>query len=131
MRRSRGIVVNKRAFDLREAIKEARFLPEPTYRFKVGDSVEIGNLINVKVIEVFEDGKVYEIQYDSSSNIRGETVTDRNLTMIVNWLRIRPVAPKEDHRIIKNDDLRISFVNTPIETLLGKLYKSLRISIFM
>lgn len=114
---------SKRAFDFKQILLEANSLPEPTYKFKIGEQVEIGNLKDVIVVDVLLDGKGYEIDYSSEyRSPSGEMLTSHHNRMFVTWLRIRPVSTNKDHQLIQNEDLQISFSNTSIEGLFSKVY---------
>jgi uncharacterized protein with ParB-like and HNH nuclease domain len=111
----------KRKRDLQNERNESLWIPDPTYYFSEGDSAEIGNLENVLVCDVFENGKVYEIDYSKTDNNYGIPVTSHHNRMFVKWYEIRPLSG-ESHNLIENDDLRLHYQQRDTMGILGNLY---------
>lgn len=113
----------KRERELGLAMEELEYAPEPTYFFVVGDRVEIGNLVDVYVSEVLEDGKLYEIDYTKIDHNYGKPITNEHQKMFVMWYRIRPykVDYIEDS-FIKNREMRMNFMQMHLSSLLSKVY---------
>ena len=105
---------------------DCNYVPSPPdrCRYKVGDEVDIGALQDVIIVGVYNDGKVYELQYTSVDNNRGNPIVVHNCTMFVHWLRVRKVG--EDFRTrmpdIKNKDLSLNYMNGTMGGLLHKVY---------
>jgi hypothetical protein len=57
---------------------DAKFIPEPTYYFNIGDKVEIGNLNDVSICNIIND-KIYEIDYSTIRTKLGEEIRQNNL----------------------------------------------------
>ena len=86
------------------------FSGEPTYRFKVGDAVVVGALINPHIKEILYDGKAYVVEYENK-----KTGEKEENTFV--WHNVRPVTERVDS-FIKNKDVRINFQNQTVESLL-------------
>lgn len=110
------------AFEFSETKKQAQYLPEPSYLFNVGNAVALGNLRDVKVIEVFDGGRFYELSYTSVDTNWGKPITTENQKRYATWLEIRPLVEDVDHKLIKNDDLQLRYGQTALQSFLGKLY---------
>ena len=87
-------------------------LKEPSYFFKVGDSVSIGNLQNAVVTKVYEGGKIYQIESGSE---------EARSSAIEFWHSLRP-ATEGDTSFTQNEDLRISFQNRTVYSILHAYY---------
>lgn len=108
---------------LEDACKIARYAGEPTYRFEVGEHVCYGAWNDTKVTEVFKDGAAYKVECTSVKIVYGnETIiTDEQ---IVPWLSLRPRIPAKERTsaFSINDDVRLSYANTTIESLMSRHY---------
>lgn len=114
----------KRERDYQNMIKERLpYCPEPTYFFNIGDRVEIGRLEDVYVIGVYENSKIYEIDYSSTNNNYGNPIKTEHQKMFVQWVDIRPYREiQPETTLIKNNDLRMNFMQMHIGSLLNKTY---------
>lgn len=114
----------KRERDYKNIINEKlQYCPEPTYFFNVGDRVEIGRLEDVYVIGVYEGNKIYEIEYSSTNNNYGNPIRTEHQKMFVEWMDIRPYREiQPEITLIKNNDLRMNFMQMHIGSLLNKTY---------
>lgn len=109
--------------NIKSAIKDKlEYCPEPTYYFEVGDEVIIGNLEDVVVIEQLENGKLYEIDYSSTDNNYGNPIKTEHKRMFVTWFDIRPYHECKHKSLIKNEDLKMRFMQMTIGSLLNKTY---------
>ena len=96
-------------------------IPEPAYLFNVGDSVRIGCLRDVVIKEVCENGKFYKIEYSIEHNNYGNPYLETGIESYREWYKLRPFS-KATESLIQNDDVRLQFYNTSIESLFSKSY---------
>ena len=82
---------------------------KPTYYYNVGDAVVIGRLSGCKIDEVCDGGLYYGVSYDDG--YRYET-----------WFNIRRAGVEKESQLTKNDDIKISYSNVTIESLLHRYY---------
>jgi hypothetical protein len=101
--------------------RENRYCPIPTYRFNIGDFVHLGNLKNTKIIDIFDDGKFYEIQYDTVPSEYSRDEATFNNTRFVCWYKIRPLNLNTSAEFIKNDDIRLNYIQTSISHILSNV----------
>ena len=111
----------QKAFEFKQELDKLAYLPFPTYFFEIGDEVQIGNLEDVFVVNIFEDGKLYEIDYTFIDNNYGNPIRNEHKRGYVTWLEIRPLSSK-DNGIIFNEDLQLHYSQRDIMGLLGNLY---------
>ena len=112
----------KRKWD--QAVRELRFCPEPTYQFEVGDTIKIGKLQNISIMEKYFDGKLYKVEYDISEmdeygRKTGNTVRETNYYL---WYKLRPQSNYEGESFIRNQDVRLHFMHMSISSILNKKY---------
>lgn len=96
------------------------FIPKPTYFYKIGEEVEIGNLQDCIIKDVLENGKIYLINYTNIINNYGNPIKSPNSLQYVSWLTIS--KKDNDTTLSKKDDLSISFHQGRISSLLTKVY---------
>ena len=89
------------------------YKPEPTYEFKIGDSVVIGSLEDVVICDVIGDG-IYEIDFTRTECNYGNPIKYPHQKRFVHWYQIRPVN-NNTVSLVKNDDLSLSFSQQTIE----------------
>lgn len=109
------------AREYEDIIERIRLIPNPTYSFNVGDKVKIGRYIDTTIIEKYEDGKFYKVEYSVEHTNYGHPYIETGLFRYVIWLDIRPMSNTTES-LIRNDDMRIDFVSTGIGNLLSKAY---------
>ena len=93
---------------------------EPTYEFEIGDRVIYGALKESIVDYISDDKKVYGLRCIATDNNYGNPY-DYQTYRICGWHEIRPIT----HGITNfgsNQDVRINFVNSTIESLIHKYY---------
>lgn len=114
----------RRERDYNNIIKEKLpYCPEPTYTFNVGDMVEIGRLEDVYVVGVYENSRIYEIDYTSVNHNYGDPIRNEHQQMFVEWFNIRPYRELQpETTLIKNQDLRMNFMQTHLSSLMNKTY---------
>lgn len=93
----------------------------PTYRFNVGDVVDIGCLKDPVVVEVLNDGREYiteSIENTAHSHEPANLVPVRKHWM---WYDVRPKTSPHDGRISEDTSrYNLSYSNTSLEDILGK-----------
>ncbi len=107
---------------LAHVMRDLPYMPEPTYFFNVGDSVSIGNLQDCVVFDILENGKIYEIEYTSVDHNYGNPIIKENQRMFWAWHYIRHPYNHDDHDLIKNEDLRLSYSQRDLSGLLSNMY---------
>ena len=107
--------------EYKESIEKLEFCPEPTYFFQIGDKVALGNLQDVTVIEVYEGGKFYKLNYSVTHNNYGNPYTEHGKTRFEMWYNIRPIVTSGES-IIQNSDIQLNFATTHIGDILSKAY---------
>lgn len=107
--------------DLKE-LREENFIPEPTYKFNIGDRVIIGQLYDVYIEKVLDNGKIYLIDYATITEKYGEKIKHEHQKMYVQWTSIRKYQKNLSESLIKNSDLRIQFMQQEISSLFSKVY---------
>lgn len=118
-------IEQKRAAAL-DSFKQERYgnySPEPPYEFEIGDKVDIGSLKDVVVCDKFGDG-IYEIAYTIEERDRmNRPIFTSNCRRFVYWHEIRPINEAQSESLIKNYDLRLSFMQMSMEGgILGRAY---------
>ena len=94
------------------------FCPEATYGFPEGTEVSVGALRNCVVKTVSEDGRFYEIEH----NLRDKRKEGRETTFFPFYC-VRNPRKDDEETLVRNDDVRFTFMNQTIECLLGKVLK--------
>ena len=98
---------------------EHEFIPTPTYAFKEGDKVSVGNLKDAKIVMGLLDNKYYIVEYSVIPKT-GAMFRDMN---VFEWTRVRPIQPENTESLIKADkDIIIHYSNSPVETLFSFAY---------
>jgi hypothetical protein len=97
-------------------------LNDPTYFFKIGDKVKFGALKESVVEEILFDGKVYGLHCIATNTNYGNPY-DYETYNVVGWTDIRPIE-YGDTNFAKNQDIKIYFNNSTIESLLHKYYSN-------
>ena len=96
--------------------KKHKSMGEPTYIHNIGEHVRYGNLKNCVICDVQEiDG---EVVYGFSYGENGDNY------MYDAWYDVRKDVSRGITNFSSNDEVRISFYNTTLESLLQKYYLS-------
>lgn len=103
--------------------RSTQYLPEPAYRFSVGDRVEMGNLKDVYVCGVIND-KIYEIDYTSVDSNYGCPIVNEHQKRFVTWLDIRPYTEHPNESLMKNQEIRLTYLPQPMESIFSRVYQS-------
>jgi hypothetical protein len=112
-----------------EKMSLLQFIPEPTYFFEIGEEVAIGNLADVHILESCENGKFYLIEYSikrketsyASGKFEEKITLESGHKKYFAWTELRPIN-KTEESLIQNDNLRLSFTQQTISSLLHKVY---------
>ena len=107
---------------LNDVLRSINLIPRPTYKFNVGDRVEIGNLRDVYISAIHNDHKIYEIDYTSINNNYGNPITNIHQWMYVKWVDIRAYSENSPESLIINSDIRLNYTQTTLSGLLSKAY---------
>jgi hypothetical protein len=107
--------------ELKELRRDRYKQSEPSYFFSIGDKVHLGNLENVTITEVLDDGMIYLITYSSTDNNYGHPITTHGHQRYVLWHTIRPLATSKES-FIKNDDLHLNYDQRQLSDILSKKY---------
>lgn len=101
---------------IKDAMQMAVFAGRPTYSFSVGDRVLYGAVPETIVQEVINDGMVYRILCKDENTDKNYRVPE---TQYVPWINLRPYK-KGETNFSNNDEIRLSYSNTTVESLLAK-----------
>ena len=100
--------------------RELPYINEPTYHFNIGDEVIYGSLKKCIVDDILYDGKVYGLRCIATDNNYGKPF-DYETYRVVSWVKVRPIE-HSDTNFAENQDVRISFNNSTIESLIHHHY---------
>jgi len=106
---------------LADILRNLHLIPEPTYKFNVGDRVTIGNLKDVYISAIHNEHKTYEIDYTSIDNNYGRPITNEHQWMYVMWIDVRKYN-EETEVFTQNKDIKLSYSQTTINGLFTKAY---------
>jgi len=112
----------QKEFALKQLVERLPLIPEPTYAFNVGDRVEMGNLKDVYVFNILNDGKIYEIDYTSINNNYGNPIISVNQKMYVAWFNIRKFKEYQDESIVQNRDIKLNYFQSGMGDIFSKAY---------
>lgn len=90
-----------------------KLCPEPTRFFNIGDKVVVGNLKDAVIAGIFENGKIYSVEYEKEKCNARER---RDFP----WHNI--FLETNDVSLFKNDDLRLNFSSRSLEDIFSKKY---------
>ena len=93
---------------------------EPTYEFKIGDRGVYGALKESIVDYISDDKKVYGLKCIATDNNYGNPY-DYETYRVCGWHEIRPITHGTTN-FGSNQDVRINFINSEIESLIHKYY---------
>ena len=107
--------------NLRRLQEDYEYIPEPTYKYNVGDSVSIGSLVNVIIDRVIDDGKFYVIDYTNINDNYGNPIRTEHCKNVFMWTELR--KPNDNKTsLIKNNDIRINYSQRQLSGLLSHAY---------
>jgi hypothetical protein len=123
MKKQKIVTLEERDENMRrELLRNINLFPEPSYLFSIGDSVSVGNLLDAKVIDVLENGKIYKIDYTNCDHNYGKPLYHPHATGYWEWMSVRPPIEVIDHSIIKNIDLQLNYSQRPMADIFSKKY---------
>ena len=101
-------------YSYERAYHTAKQAGEPSYRFAVGDKVEVGQLLNCVVDEILESGYMYLIRSGPNSDNYSSWV----------WTNVRPLGDDKDTEFAKRDSAlsRLHYSNRNMYSLLNYHY---------
>lgn len=103
--------------------KKVPYLSTPSYFFGVGDKVSYGALKESVVEEVLYDGKVYVLKCIATDNNYGDPF-DYETYRVASWVDIRPIGNNTDTNFSKNQDVRLDYYNSTVDSLMSYHYNS-------
>ena len=101
--------------------RELPFINTPSYFFNVGDKVSYGAIKESVVEDILYDGKVYVLKCVATNNNYGRPY-DYETYRVTSWTNVRPICPDNDTNFSENQDLRLGYSNSTIESLLRRNY---------
>lgn len=103
-------------------LEERLFLiPDPTYSFDIGESVGLGALEDVIVLNKLHNGKIIELGYTSVNNNYGNPIRNENQKSYYNWMDVKKLNDNRE-TFVRNDDIRLNYSQTGLESLFHKAY---------
>jgi hypothetical protein len=107
--------------ELEDLNKIMFLIPDPTMFYIIGEEVRYGNLKNIYIEEILENGKIYKIDFTSIDGNYGHPIYHYHCKRYIKWLDIRKINQNKES-LIKNEDLRLSYSQRTLEDILGKAY---------
>lgn len=101
--------------------RKVPYLNTPSYFFDVGDKVSHGALKESIVEEVLYDRKVYVLKCIATDNNYGNPF-DYETYRVATWVDVRPLGSSTNTNFSENQDVRLDYYNSTIESLLRKNY---------
>lgn len=95
-------------------------LPTPTRVFKIGQEVRFGGHKNIHVVDSIDGGLSYLLHYDYIDN--NSQVKHKHGHTCARWIDVFAINENESACFAEKDDLRITFTNSDIDSLLSKVY---------
>ena len=98
------------------------FIPNPTRQFQVGQFVEYGNHQTIEIIDVFDEGKFYEVHItgvvQEGTQGAGNPI---DTTQIVSWYRLFPLSDNNE-RLFSPDKFQLNYYQSDINSLIHSVY---------
>ena len=104
-----------------ELAEQIKFIPSPTHYYNVGDEVLFGAFKKAVIEEVLADSKAYLLYCDAIDNNYGNPIEYKTYRLAT-WVSIRLLSEVSDTDFTENDEIRLYFANTSIESLLHRAY---------
>lgn len=99
---------------------EIPHINEPSYSFNIGDEVAYGAMKSAVVDDILYDGKVYGLRCVATECNYGKPY-DHEVYRVAAWMDVRPLGCG-DTDFARNQDIRLYFNNSTIESLIRKHY---------
>lgn len=107
-------IISQEVVRARETEKLLRFCPDPTRSFNVGDKITIGYLKNVEITEILNEGKIYEIEFESEKD-------GSRVRRLEPWYNVFKTNDNENP-LFKEDNLRLNFTSSCIDNIIWRKY---------
>lgn len=98
------------------------YIPPVNVRYEVGQPVQLGNLHDVVVTEVLDEGKILKIEYTEWNNNYGHPIVTPGCQRYVSWIDLNPLVPEGVRVLTKGDDLRIVYQQRCVDGLFTMYY---------
>ena len=111
-----------REFNIKKAKEEMQFYPEIPIKYEVGEEVILGAHQNCKIIEVFENGKFYEVECYGTKRMYSELI-EYNRKHIVDAYSLEKLSSRENKKLLaKRDKHSLCYSNMQISSILTNLF---------
>jgi len=107
---------------LKDVVDRLPLIPEPTYKFSVGDRVMIGNLEDVYISTILNENKIYEIDYSSTNTNYGNPIKTEHQWMFVMWTDVRKYAEEKNESLVQNRDVKLNYSQRSMGDIFSKVY---------
>jgi hypothetical protein len=101
--------------------REIPFINTPSYFFNIGDKVSYGAIKESVVEDILYDGKVYVLRCIVTNNNYGRPY-DYETYRVTSWVNVRPIGCSTDTKFTENQDVRLFYNNSTIESLIHYHY---------
>ena len=115
------IVLNAKLQRELDELREEYYQPEVNRHFEIGQSVSIGSLKDVVVLDIIDEGKFILIEYTNVLRYNPSDQIGQRFQRIVPWFELYPIV-NNNESFIENKDLELTFLNTTIDSALTKIY---------
>jgi len=109
-------------FRLKEVSERLPLIPDPTYKHNIGDRVSMGNLEDVHISAIHNENKIYEIDYTSINNNRGNPIRNKHQWMFVTWMDVRKYIEAIKESFIENRDVKLNYSQRGMGDIFTKAY---------
>lgn len=109
----------RRNEERKNAIRYAHRAGAPTRQYEIGVYVKYGGWEKSVIIDKFENGLYYEVRSEGGQNNCRGTEGKRVQCSFVPWAKLFPIR-KGDSSFTTNEDIRLNYSNSTIESLLNK-----------
>lgn len=115
-------------FSKLECLKVLKNIPKPCHIFKIGDRVEYGMWDYAAILDVFESGKYYKVNIITKNIQYGKYIGEQFKIVYLPWISLKPYRTIEEIKnlpsFIKNKDIKFSYSQRTIDSLLGMMFQS-------
>jgi hypothetical protein len=107
--------------DLDRLQEDYECVPEPTYKYNIGDKVEIGNLEDCIIDGIVDDSKFYILDYTKVDTNYGNPIRNEHSKGVWIWTSLRKPNNNENS-FVKNNDIKITYMQRTISSLFIHAY---------